>query len=272
MEKCVAWRGSVSNKDNQIISVRVGFWSAILTAIMAALFFTIGILTPVRSITYPYINGIAAFVPGDYYWMYPAFLLAPAFVVLMTSINAYASESKKFFSQLGLAFAIIYAAIASTNYFVQFAVVEPSILKVETANLSLLSEYNPHGIFIALESLGYLMMTVAFLFAAPVFSGGRVQRAIRWLYTSGFVLAVGFLLGLSILGYDIVSFEVASITIDCTVLIASGVLLSRLFQRVSRSPPVLQQRRIPEASQSYTLPEQSSVTQCIRAGDMSLCG
>jgi len=224
----------VSNTDRQITAIRVGFWSAILTTILATLFLTIGILTPVRSIAYPYVNGIATFLPGDYYWMYPAFLLAPAFVVLMASFNAYAVESKELFGQLGLAFAIIYAAIASANYFVQFAVVEPSILKGETGSLSLFSEYNPHGILIAAESFGYLMMTVAFLFAASLFSEGRLQQVIRWLYTSGFVLVIGFLLGLSFLGYDIVSFEVASITIDCTVLIASGILLGVFFRRASR--------------------------------------
>jgi hypothetical protein len=221
----------VLNKDPQTISLRIGFWSAVLTTILAALFLAVGILTPVRSVAYPYVNGLAAYVPGDYFWMSPAFLLALVFVVLMACINAYAVESKKVFSQLGLTFAIIYAAIVSTDYFIQFAVVEPSILKGETASLSLFSQYNPHGIFIAAESFGYLMMAVAFLFVAVVFSGGKLQHAIRLLYGSGFVLAVGFLLGLSFLGYDIVSFEVASITIDCTVLMASGVLLSLLFRR-----------------------------------------
>jgi hypothetical protein len=60
-------------------------------------------------------------------------------------------------------------------------------------------QYNPHGIFISLEGLGYLMMSVALLFAAAVFAGGRLERATRWLFVTSFVLAVGSLAGLSLL-------------------------------------------------------------------------
>ena len=58
---------------------RLGFWSAILTAVLATVFFTIGIATPARSgpfcrsscVAYPYVSGLAAFVPTDYMWLYP---------------------------------------------------------------------------------------------------------------------------------------------------------------------------------------------------------
>jgi len=164
-------------------------------------------------------------------WLYPGFLLAAVFVVLMACIHYYAADDKKIFSQLGLSFALIYAAVITVDYFIQFVVVEPSILNGETASLSLFTEYNPHGIFIALEGLGYLMMSVALLFAAVVFAGGRLERAVRWLFVASFVLAVGSLIGRSLLGYDIVAFEVTILTINWIVLIASGVLLSVLFRR-----------------------------------------
>jgi hypothetical protein len=41
----------------------------------------------------------------------------------------------------------------------------PSLLKGEVGNLSLLSQYNPHGLFIALEDTSYLIMAVALLLA-----------------------------------------------------------------------------------------------------------
>ena len=103
---------------------RLGFWSAVLTAVIAAAHFAVGILTPARSgpfaptasiISYPYTN-VASFIPIDYVWLYPGFLLAPAFVVLMVCIHYYAADDKKIFSQIGLSFALIYAAVITTDH------------------------------------------------------------------------------------------------------------------------------------------------------------
>jgi hypothetical protein len=92
--------------------------------------------------------------------------------------------------------------------------------------------------FIALEALGYLLMSVAFVCAAPVFTGRDwVERTIRWLFMAGFTLAVGLLIVLSLLyGHDLdYRFEVAVITIDWTVLISTGALLSVVFKRAGRA-------------------------------------
>jgi hypothetical protein len=170
----------------------------------------------------------------DYIWLYPGFLLAPTFVTLMACIHSYASEERKMFSRVALSFALVYATVVMTDYFIQFTVVIPSLLSGETGGLSLFTQYNPHGIFIALEALGYLMMTAAFLFAAPVFQGGRIERSIRWLFVGSFVPALGSFVALALLRYDIVAFEVTILTIDWIVLIASGVLLSVVFRRIER--------------------------------------
>jgi len=224
---------------------RLGFWSAILTAVMAAVFFAVGFVSPVRYISYPYVDVASStcgglqlvsceFISMDYIWLYPAFLLAPIFVVLMACIHYYAPVDRKIFSQIGLSFALVYAAVITTDYFIQWTVVQPSLLSGETEGLSLFTQYDPHGIFIALEGLGYLMMSVALLFAAAVFTGGRLERAVRWLFVMSFILAIGSFAGLSLLRYDIVTFEVTIIMINCTVLIVSGALLSILFKRAGR--------------------------------------
>lgn len=226
------------SKLNPVVS-RLGFWSAIFTAIIAIAFFMAGILTPARSgpfasasgsITYPYTN-VAAFIPNDYLWLYPGILLAMIFVVLMVCIHYYASDEKKIFSQIALSFALIYSALIITDYFIQFTVVIPSILSGETAGLSLITQYNPHGIFIAIEGIGYLMMSLSLLFAAPVFTGGKLESAIRWLFIASFILALGLFAILSLLKYDIVVFEVGILTINWIVLIISGILLSILFKK-----------------------------------------
>ncbi len=224
---------------------QLGFWSAILTAILAGTAFVMGVATPPRSgpfctsecIPYPYTN-VSAFIPGDYTWLYPGILLALIFVVLMACLQSYASEDKKIFAQIGLSFALFYAIVIITDYFTQFTVVIPSLLSGETSGLSLFTQYNPHGIFIALEGIGYLMMSFSFLSIAAVFSRGRLERAVKWLFIAGFILAIGFLPGLAWLKYDIVAFEVAILTINWIVLIISGILLSILFKRAERLSPI----------------------------------
>jgi len=75
------------------------------------------------------------------------------------------------------------------------------------------------------------MMSAAFLTNAVVFSEGKLEHAIRWIFLIDFILAAGSLAGLSWLKYDIVAFEVAILTINWIVLIVSGILLSVLFRR-----------------------------------------
>lgn len=232
-----ATRDSVRKTASQL-----GWWSAVLTVIFTVLFSVIAIPTPARSgpfcatwgcIPYPYTN-VAQFIPGDYFWLIPAILLAPIFVVLFACIHSFAPEEKKLFSRIALLFAVAYAVVIAVDYFSQLTIVIPSLQSGESAGLSLFTQYNPHGFFIAGEALGYLMMNVAFLFAAPLFSGGRAERALRWLFALSFVLAVVSFVGLWLLKHDLIAFEVTILMINWAVLIISGVLLSIVFRRALR--------------------------------------
>ncbi len=217
---------------------RLGFWMSVLTVVVVAVFAVVGISTPARSgpfcgnacVAYPYVD-VAQYIPGDYLWLLPGILLAPIIVVLMACIHAHAPEAKAIYGRIGLSFALIYAVIILVDYYLQLTVVVASLQAGETEGLALFTQYNPHGLFIALETLGYSMLTVAFLFAAPVFAGGRVERAIRALFALSFVLAVAAFVGLALLGHDLVAFEVTVLTIIWLVLIASGVLLAVVFRR-----------------------------------------
>ena len=226
------------------VTMLVGFWAAILVAADAAVFAAVGIATPARSgpfcgtvwpcVPAPYVD-VAQFIPGDYLWLIPGILLAPAFVVLTASIHAFAPEPRRIFGRLSLAFALAYAVVVGVDYFVQFAVVVPSLQSGETEALSLFTQYNPHGLFIAGEALGYLAMSLSLLFVVPVFAGGGIERAMRWLFAAGFGLAVTAFVGLWLVGGDLVAFEVAVLSINWIVLIASGALLSVVFRRARLS-------------------------------------
>jgi hypothetical protein len=157
---------------------RLGFWAAVLTAAVTAITFPIAVSTlPVSGpfcaancVAYPY-REVAALVPHDYVWMYPAILLWGIFVVLMACIHQAAAESKRLYSQIALVFAAMAAAVLAADYYIQIATLQPSIVKGEVEGVALVTQYNPHGIFIALEELGYLLMSLAFLFAGLVFAG-----------------------------------------------------------------------------------------------------
>ena len=223
---------------------RLGFWVAIITTVLAVIAFVIAIATPPISgpfcksgcVTYPYANA-ASFVPHDYIWMYPGILLTPMFVILMTCIHYNVDDERKIFSQIGLCFAIISAVAITTDYFIQLTVIQPSLLKGETEGLALFSQYNPHGIFIALEDLGYLMMSLAFLLAGTVFvKDERLERAIRWLFILSSLISIGSFIVLTLIyGKNLeYRFEVTIITIDWITLIVVGILLSAFFRRITR--------------------------------------
>jgi hypothetical protein len=156
----------------------------------------------------------------------------------MVCVHYYASDNRKPFSLIGLLFAAISTAVLSIDYFIQFTVIQPSILRGETDGIPLFSQYNPHGIFIALEELGYLMMSLAFFFVALVFNGySGAERALRWLLIIGFTMVAISLAALALLyGNDLeYRFEVEIIAISWIVLIASGVLLSILFRHTQNT-------------------------------------
>lgn len=219
----------------------VGVYSAVFLAVITVITFGFAIVAvPISGanclegcIQYPYLNTVAQF-PKDYRWMIPAILMMLTYVVFMVSIHVSAAPQKKIFSQVGLAFAWMSALVLVSDYFIQFSVVPISLMSGETEGITLLTQYNAHGIFIVLEELGYLLMSLSFLSVAPVFSGqGRLGGAVRWIFIAGFILSVIALVIVSLnFGLDRKdSFEVIIISIDWLVLLINGILLGLLFKR-----------------------------------------
>jgi hypothetical protein len=219
----------------------VGLYSAIFTVIITFVTLSLAIIAIPNSgagcqegcFEYPYVNTLLEF-PRHYLWMPPAMLLVVVYVILVVSIHTYAAQHKRIYSQIGLSFALIAAGILLSDYFIQFSVVPISLMNQETDGIALLNQYNPHGIFIVLEELGYLLMSLSFLFLAPVFANkGRLESVVRWVFIAGFVLTMVFLIVITInYGLDRLDrFEVAVISIDWLVLITNGVLLSLLFRK-----------------------------------------
>ncbi|MEJ2263286.1 MAG: hypothetical protein P8X95_07565 [Anaerolineales bacterium] len=230
-------------------SSRFGYYSALLTTVITIVTFGFALIAipisgancPGDCVTYPYLDTVSQF-PRDFLWMPLAILMVIAYVMLMVSIHFYAPDPRKIFSQVGLSFALIAAAILASNYFIQFSVIPMSLMNGETNGLATLIQYNPHGVFIALEELGFLIMSLSFVFMAPVFANkSRLESAVRWIFIAGFVLVVASLILISInYGLDRQDrFEVVVISINWLVLIVNGALLGIIFRRQSKIEPSL---------------------------------
>ena len=222
---------------------RIGFWAAILTAALAAVSFGVAVTTPPRSgpfaapgsaIPYPYTTA-AQFVPRDFLWMYPALLMMLAFVVLATCVRERAPDGRKVFGTIGSSLAVASVTIIAIDYFIQLRTVQPALLRGEWDGLAILSQYNPHGVFIALEELGFLAMGLSFAFLALVLGSSRLERVTRWVYLASSALIVAAFVGMSwYFGFGLeYRFEVTAISLGWLTLMISGILLAFVFRRTA---------------------------------------
>ncbi|RJQ56691.1 MAG: hypothetical protein C4521_00100 [Actinobacteria bacterium] len=220
---------------------RTGFWSAVLTALLAAISFGVAVTTPPRSgpfappgsaIAYPY-SGAARFVPRDFLWMYPALLMMLAFLVLAACLRERAAGELRLFGTIGLCLAAISVGVIAVDYFIQLQTVQPGLLRGEGPALAVVSQYNPHGIFITLENLGFLATSLSFAFLALTLGPSRAERAVRWVFLTCSALAVLAFVGMSAyFGFNLeYLFEVAVISLVWLTLIVSGILLAFVFAR-----------------------------------------
>ena len=194
----------------------------------------------------PYTD-VAAFVPRDYWWLYPQSLLILLVLALLVCVHQAAAPAARVFSALAVALTTVATAALLADYVIQLAVLQPSLLRGETAGLSLFSMYNPHGVFIALEDLGYLLLGLALITAAGVFSGrSRLARSLRWLLLVGGALTVIVLPVLAfVYGTDLeYRYEVAAIALTWITLIPGGILLTRWFLQPSAERAAADERTI----------------------------
>ena len=188
---------------------------------------------PGDCMSYPYTD-ILSYYPRDYYWMYLAIFQLFGYLIFIVSNHFIARIEKKLFSFLSVAFALVTTIILLIAYFVQFSVIPMSMMKGETEGIALLTQYNEHGIFIAMEDLGYITMSISFLFLAFIFTNKtRLEKSIRLILISAFLLTI-----LSFIFYTIkygldrsYRFEVAAISINWITTITIGILMSINIRR-----------------------------------------
>jgi uncharacterized membrane-anchored protein len=231
--------------DTRHAATRFGFWAAVATVALTVVTFGFAITAIPDSgrncqencASYPFASDqVASQFPGDYLWMVPAMLLMLVFIALVAAVHQFAPRDRKVFSLVGLCLAVVAAAVLLIDYFIQFSVMPLSLEKGQLEGWALFTQYNPNGIFLALEELGFLLMSVTFLAIAPVFIGQtKVERALRWILFGSVVVSLGALAVVSAtFGLDRQdTFEIVVISIVWLTLVVSGPLMAVVFRRAA---------------------------------------
>ncbi len=189
---------------------QLGFFSAIAATILVA------------------IAGITATAAIQPFATIIGFLLTVSFLVVMACIYSYAPQEKKVFALAGFSFAIIYATLISTNYFIQLTFVNQN-----TFDTSVFSMTNPQSMMWVIEVLGYFFMGLATLFAAPVFGSSKTEKLIKWLFIANGVLGI-----LTPVGYGLnlpMETLLGGLIVWDIIMPISTVALAYLFREKSKS-------------------------------------
>jgi len=191
-----------------------------------------GANAPNGGILYPYLETIERY-PRDYFWQYLAMLMICIYLINIISIKAIVNREKQFYIQIASSFALIATATLLINYYVQVNVVPVSLINQEHEGIALFTQYNPHGLFIALEELGYIMMAISFAFLIPIFRG-KYTNIIAVMYLLAVIIAIVSFVFISIqYGLDRLDrYEVIIISTTWLVLIINGILIGNKVRKL----------------------------------------
>lgn len=225
--------------------LKTGFYASVLLAFLTLVTFDVAMTAVPKSgpfctgdcIAYPYHDSLR-FFPGDYYWMVLSMGQLCVWLVWTVALFYASPEEKRIFSLSGLLFAVMASVILLADYFLQVAVVPVSLMKGETDGIAMLTQYNDHGIFIALEELGYILMSISLFCMGLAFSrSGTLERSLRRLLLAPFLLTLVALAAVIVrFGIDrSYRFEVPAITFNWLVLIIAGIMTAINFHRQGRN-------------------------------------
>jgi len=231
----------MNEEEKTVNELKMGFISSLLLTISTIVVFGFAMIAippsgpycPGNCMDYPYLD-LLQYYPRYYFWMYIVSFQLIVFMVFVIANHFNAVKNKKIYSFISVSLSVITTTVLLANYFIQFSVVPISVMKGQTEGIPLLTQYNGHGIFIALEELGFILMSLVFLFLSQIFVGKNVlERTLKWICAVPSVLVI-----LSFVFYSIqygldrdYRFEVAAITIDWLAIIVIGILSSIYYRR-----------------------------------------
>lgn len=193
---------------------KVGFWSALVAFIAAAGYSVAQILQVIGLIGHPWddvlIYGFSLFI-------------ATPFMLALLALHYVTPDGKRFWSHAAVLFAVMYATYVTLNYVVQLTAVIP----YAAPNPVLIQ--TPHSLFWTVDALGYIALSLATLFAVPVFAKQGLQKWVR-----RFFLANGLIIPLFAVVYFYPNFSTALLLLGLPWIITapgSMLLLALFFRR-----------------------------------------
>jgi len=166
-------------------------------------------------------------------------LTAPLMVVSMVAVHAYAPPEVKAYSFTALAFMILLAGITCSVHFVILTVRR----QIEASGLPwlpLFLSFTWPSVAYTLDILAWdFFFALSMLFAAPVFKGGRLETAVRFLMIASGVISFIGLIGVPLANMDIrFWYVVRNIGIAGYAVVApvAFLLVGMLFGRTQHVP------------------------------------
>ncbi len=205
------------------LPVRLGFWSSVFVAVLCV-FYIVILVGHFATLGFAFPPTLFVQTVGGLVTI----LSAPAILVIFAVIGRLSPKEKRVLGTVGLSFAILFVAMVSINRFVQLTVIYQSSPAEQASDLARFLPYGTGSVMLALEFLGWgFFLSIACLFVAPLFSGPRLNRVIRWLFV---LFAMFSLMGM-------VGFATATPLINLAfvawgpILLALSVFLAILFHR-----------------------------------------
>ena len=159
---------------------RFGFWAA-LGSFVASVAYAIPQLMQVAGVLPDPWDRILIFTPS--------LALAPAFVLTMAAVYESSPPGRRVTSLAALALAVMYGTLVSIVYITQLGVVIPHDIRGDGASVAFLSCCGTGQFTTMLDLLGYTLMSLATLFAAPAFAAAGRERWPRWWLLANGLLA-----------------------------------------------------------------------------------
>jgi hypothetical protein len=211
------------------LSIKLGYWAAMICiatfVIWTVCFVAIFKVNPIFQWTNlaDYVRYAENYNQGFKYLAQSAMLLfAPAFLIILHSINEYAPEDKKILSKISISFGTIFAACISIHYFIQISSVRLSIVKGQIAGLEQFIQSNPISGIAGINMVGWtLFFSLASLFIAPIFTGNRLNKVIKnTLIINGIICilgGIGFVLDNIIIIFLTMNLGMGAATLTATI-------------------------------------------------------
>lgn len=229
------------------LSIKLGYWSAVLSAILT-IGWGIGLVMAIIFFPVPSWTNLAGYVaairPASLVaatlTQAAAFLLGPLSLILLCSLHDYAPGDKKILTRIGLCCMVATMVLGNQMYFVHFNAMRLIISRGALTGLEQFVEWNPASAVSASGLLGWTFFWgLALIFVAPIFSGARLERKLR--YTSLICGSCGILGTLGYLFENMVFmllYFLAAMVAATTLYVLESLLFKRLENGATLKVPL----------------------------------